>query len=215
MLSPWFSSGTWNIKFQVPGVASVPYCWGGFEGGVWVLLPLELPLGLVLLLPVLLEPLPVLLESVEAEPLLVSVLLLLMLESLDFFLWCFLAFFPEWSVELVLLWSVEDVLVELCPADEGLDCELALDPWSLVWPADWLDDPEVSWLWATTKALASSRTANIPIRFFILALLFSFCFSNCVDPQSFPLRLARTHAGPDGSGREVASDGSSRCSMSR
>jgi hypothetical protein len=51
-----------------------------------VLLPLELPLGLVLLLPVLLEPVPVLLESVEAEPLLVSVLLLLMLESLDFFL---------------------------------------------------------------------------------------------------------------------------------
>jgi hypothetical protein len=74
------------IKFQVPGVASVPYCWGGFEGGVCVLLPLELPLGLVLLLPVLLEPVPVLLESVEAEPLLVSVLLLLMLESLDFFL---------------------------------------------------------------------------------------------------------------------------------
>jgi hypothetical protein len=71
----------------VPGVASVPYCWGGFEGGVWVLLPLELPLGLVLLLPVLLEPVPVVLESVEPEPLLlVSLLLVLMLESLDFFL---------------------------------------------------------------------------------------------------------------------------------
>jgi hypothetical protein len=52
-----------------------------------VLLPLELPLGLVLLLPVLLEPVPVVLESVEPEPLLlVSLLLVLMLESLDFFL---------------------------------------------------------------------------------------------------------------------------------
>jgi hypothetical protein len=77
--------GILNSKCR--GVASVPYCWGGFEGGVCVLLPLELPLGLVLLLPVLLEPVPVVLESVEPEPLLlVSLLLVLMLESLDFFL---------------------------------------------------------------------------------------------------------------------------------
>ena len=70
----------------MPGVDSVAYCWGGFEGGVWVLLPLELPLGLVVLLPVLLEPVPVLLlEPVEPEPL-VLVSLPLMLESLDFFL---------------------------------------------------------------------------------------------------------------------------------
>ena len=78
-------SGTLEFKFQVPGVASVPYCGGGFEGGVWVVLPLELPLGLVLL-PVLLEPAPVLLEPVEPEPLVLVSLLPLMLESLDFFL---------------------------------------------------------------------------------------------------------------------------------
>jgi hypothetical protein len=92
---------------------------------------------------------------------------------------------PDWSVEL---WSVDDVLLELCPADDGLDCELALDPWPLVEPADWLE--LVSWLWATTNALASSITANIPIRFFISCSPLLVFYLNCVDPQSFPLYLA-------------------------
>jgi len=57
-------------------------------------------------------------------------------------------------------------VLELWPADEGLVCD-ALEPWLLVCPADWLAAPEVSWLWATTNALASSSTAEIPTNFFI------------------------------------------------
>ena len=82
---------------------------------------------------------------------------------------------------------MDDVLLELCPADDGLDCELALDPWPLVEPADWLE--LVSWLWATTNALASSITATSQSDSSSLALLFSFLCFNCVDPQSFPLSL--------------------------
>lgn len=98
---------------------------------------------------------------------------------------------------------MDDVLLELCPADDGLDCELALDPWPLVEPADWLE--LVSWLWATTNALASSITANIPIRFFISCsplLVFLFELRRSTVFPSLPCPLRR--AGHGKSGREVA-----------
>jgi hypothetical protein len=98
---------------------------------------------------------------------------------------------------------VDDVLLELCPADEGLDCELALDPWPLVDPADWLE--LVSWLWATTNALASSITANIPIRFFIsCSPLLVLLNLKTASIHSLSLYALPARTGLCASGREVA-----------